>query len=363
MRLCSLKLENFRSASLAELNFSDGVNLLYGRNAEGKTNVLEAIYFFARGKSFRGARDADLVRFGAPGCSIEIEFIRRGEKETLAYRYFEGSRARFLNGVRISAKESIGRFNAVLFCPDHLSIVKGAPSQRREFMDVALSQLYGEYLSQLSVQKRMIEQKNALFKKEEGFDPKLLFAYNEKLASCFAKICLFRRGYVNEISKYVGETISQISGGTETAKIEYKCGIPAEFAGFEAVKSEYIRLLGENMKREVAAKMCLVGTQRDDLLFTVSDRDARQFASQGQQRSIAIALKLAEGDMVRRERGESPVFLLDDVLGELDEARRAYILSKMGERQLIVTACERGEYAKRHSVSMIEVCGGRYRQI
>lgn len=363
MQLCSLKLENFRSASLAKLSFSDGVNLLYGKNAEGKTNVLEAIYFFARGKSFRGAKDVDLVRFGAPGCSIEIEFIRRGERETLAYRYFEGSRARFLNGVKISARESVGRFNAVLFCPDHLSIVKGAPSQRREFMDIALSQLYGEYLAQLAVLKRAVEQKNALLKKEDGFDPKLLFAYNEKLASCFAKICLFRRGYVNALSEYVRKTISQISGGAETAEIEYKCDISAEFADFEAVKSEYERLLGENMRRETAAKMCLVGTQRDDLFFTVSGRDARQFASQGQQRSVAIALKLAEGDIVKREKGESPVFLLDDVLGELDETRRAYILSEMGERQLIVTACERGEYANRQSVSMIEARGGKYWQI
>lgn len=363
MRLLYLQLENFRSAKSADLHFSNGVNLIFGKNAEGKTNVLEAIYFFARGKSFRGARDADMVRFGERGFSMRIEFERRGESKTLEYRYFDGSRARFANGVKISAKESVGHFNAVLFCPDHLSIVKGAPALRREFMDIALSQLYGEYLSQLSFQKRALEQKNALLKREDGFDPSLLAAYNEKLAGYFAKICLYRRAYIEEISRYFARTILEISEGAECADVEYTCGVPAEISGFEAVKSFYTDLLADSFKREAAAKMCLVGTQRDDLLFKVNARDARQFASQGQQRSLAVALKLAEGDVLKREKGESPIFLLDDVLGELDETRRAYILSKMGDRQLIVTACERGEYAKRQGVSMIEAHGGCYRQI
>ncbi len=360
MRLLRLELENFRNAASEQIEFCDGVNLLYGKNAEGKTNVLEAIYFFARGKSFRGGKDSDITRFSEQGYRIKIDFEKNSDISSLEYRYYDGARQRLLNGVKVSAKETIGKFNAVLFCPDHLSIIKNAPSERREFLNVALSQLYSEYISLLAEHKKLTESKNSLLKSENGYDITLLETYNARLTEINAKIYLYRRDYIKKLEKSVSKTVSEISSGREDVKIIYKSQISADFTRFEDVKIEYERVLKENKAREDAAGMCLFGVQRDDLVFEINGKDAKLFASQGQQRSVALALKIGEGEIIALEKGESPVYLLDDVLGEFDEDRKNYVLSKTLGRQIIVTACEKGDYLNLNGVRMTEVVGGKY---
>ncbi len=363
MKLTSIQLHNFRAAKEAELTFSDGVTLLYGKNAQGKTNVLEAIYFFARGKSFRGAKDADMLRFGEEGFSIRIDFTRSDGAHTLEYRYHGGQRLRLKNGVRVPIRELIGAFNAVFFCPDHLSIIKDSPSVRREFLNIALSQLSGGYVSQLTEHKKLTEGKNALLKQETPYDPALMAAYNRQLAAVSAEIYLARRAYVEKLAESVQNTVREISGGREEAEIFYKSDISAKVAEFsrkESVQLYYEELFREYEAREAAAGMCLVGVQRDDLVFYLNGRDAKQFASQGQQRSLSLALKIGEGEIITREKGESPVYLFDDVLGELDEERKNYVLSRTAGRQMIVTACETGDYINHGDVKMIEVKEGTY---
>ena len=164
MILKAITLENFRSAESECIHFDPGVNLLYGNNAEGKTNVLEAIYFFARGRSFRTTRESDLVRFGAEGCGVDIAFTRRGEEETLGYRYFGGTRRRTKNGVKVTAREALGVFCAVLFCPDHLSVIKRTPAERREFLNAAIAQISPAYVAALGRHKKLLENKNALLR-------------------------------------------------------------------------------------------------------------------------------------------------------------------------------------------------------
>ncbi len=362
MVLNKIELHNFRLTEREEISFSDGVNLLYGKNAQGKTNALEAIYFFARGKSFRGGRDSDLVRFGENGFSMQIEFTRADGTHTLEYRFYEGQRQRLANGVKVPIKEMIGKFNAVFFCPDHLSIIKDEPSERREFLNIALSQLYGEYVFLLAEHKKLLAGKNALLKSEEMVDTDLLFAYNEQLAEVSAKIQMYRRTYVEKLRASLQSTISEISGGKERADIFLRSDIPAEKSQVEDAIVEYRKLFSQYAARETAAKMSLCGIQRDDLSFTINDRDARQFASQGQQRSIALALKIGEGEIIAAEKGEAPVYLLDDVLGELDEDRKNYVLSRTSGRQMIVTACEKGDYLNLAAVKMIAVDGGKYRE-
>jgi len=360
MKLLSIELENFRNCVSEKIEFNDGVNLLYGKNAEGKTNVLEAIYFFARGKSFRGGKDADIVRFCEKGYSIKIEYEKKGEIYTLEYRYYDGARQRFLNGVKVSVKETIGKFNAVLFCPDHLSIIKNSPAERREFLNVALSQAYSEYILLLSEHKKLTESKNALLKCEDDYDVTLMNTYNARLCEINAKIHLERIKYIEKLSLSVNSTVKEISGGKEDVKIFYKSHIPADFTRFDEIKCEYEKLFKEYEKRENAAGMCLVGIQRDDIVFEINGKDAKLFASQGQQRSVALALKIGEGEILAEEKGEKPIFLLDDVLGEFDEDRKKYVLSKTFGRQMIVTACEKGDYIDLDEVKMIEVQGGKY---
>lgn len=360
MRLNKIELENFRSAKKEKLSFGDGVNLLYGRNAAGKTNVLEAIYFFARGRSFRGGRDAELVRFGEKGFSIEIEYEKKERVETLGYRYYDGARQRNHNGVKIGASEAIGSFCAVLFCPDHLAIIKRTPAERREFLNVALSQLSGEYIAALTRHKKLLENRNALLKSEELFDMALMESYNEEFAAVNAKIVLMRREYLERLKKSMEKTIAEISGGREKVNIEYKSDIPAELSRENEIKQKYSELLYSSLSREQSAKMTLCGIQRDDIEFFVNEKEAKQFASQGQQRSIALALKIGEGEILAAEKGEEPVYLLDDVLGELDEERKAYILSRTGGRQFIVTACEKSDYESLFGINKIRVEKGRY---
>ncbi len=360
MILKKIELNNFRLCERGDIDFSRGVNLLYGKNAEGKTNVLEAIYFFARGKSFRGGKDTDIVKFGEKGYSVKITFERADGEHTLEYRFYDGQRQRLSGGVKVSAKELIGKFNAVFFCPDHLSIIKDAPSARREFLNIAISQISAEYVSLLYEHKKLTEGKNALLKRDDVPDFDLIASYNEKLAEVNAKIYLIRRDYVEKLSKSVKETIKEISVGRENAEIFYKSDVFSEFSQFSDVIIYYENLLKENINREIAAKMCLVGIQRDDLYFTINKNDARQFASQGQQRSLALALKIGEGEIIKSEKGEAPVYLFDDVLGELDDTRKAYVLSRTEGRQMIVTACEKGDYVKIDDVNMIYVENGEY---
>ena len=362
MVLNKIELNNFRNTESEKISFSDGVNLLYGKNAQGKTNVLEAIYLFARGKSFRGGKDADIVRFGEMGYSVKLQFTKKDGEHTLEYRYFDGERLRLVNGVKVPVREMIGKMHAVFFCPDHLSIIKSDPAERREFLNIALSQLYSEYVSLLAEHKKLLAQKNALLKREEEIDMTLLRAYNEKMSVLCAKIHAFRAEYVEKLAKSVSHTICEISGGTEDVKIIYKNDKPAEKSRIGYGINEYRELFMREESRECAARSSLFGVHRDDLIFTVNGRDARQFASQGQQRSIALALKIGEGEIIALEKGEAPVYLFDDVLGELDEERKKYVLSRIGGKQIIVTACEKGDYLKQQDVRYIAVQNGSYEQ-
>lgn len=362
MILKKIELNNFRLCKREVIDFSNGVNLLYGKNAEGKTNILEAIYFFARGKSFRGGKDTDIVRFGENGFSVKIEYEKDNEPNVLEYRFYDGQRKRISNDVKVGIKEFIGKFNAVLFCPDHLSIIKDAPSERREFLNIALSQISGRYVTLLAEHKKLLEGKNALLKSDLPYDVALMDAYNEKLSDVCASIYEMRRDYIKRLSKSFKSTIKEISGGKEEAEIFYKSDIEEEFDDFKLIKEKYSHLFKEFEKREQAAKMSLCGIQRDDLTFTINKMDARQFASQGQQRSLSLALKIAEGEIISDEKGESPVYLFDDVLGELDEDRKRYVLSKTEGRQIIVTACEKGDYINLDDIKIIYVEGGTYRE-
>lgn len=330
-----LVYKNYRNIAYAEIYPCEGVNVFIGDNAQGKTNALEGIYYFARGKSFRGAKDRELVRLGCEVGNIEMEF-----SDNMRKRHHEVS---FLsNAPRVCKKEGvnirrmsefIGSFRAVLFSPEHLSIVKEGPSERRNFADIAISQLFPTYVSALSKYKNLLLSRNTLLKDPSApafYDT--LEVISAQLAHEGAVIAKYRGEYFGKLSDTVQRLVSDMTCGREEVKLSYEDGKNEE---------EYYSLLTNNREKEIRAATTLYGVHRDDINITLNGKNADVFASQGQQRSIALAMKLGEGEISKAESGEYPVFLLDDVLSELDEGRKNYVLSGLEGRQVIITTCEK----------------------
>ena len=359
MILSSFTAENYRNIEQAALHFTPGVNLLFGQNAQGKTNVLEGIYTFARGKSFRAASDADQVRFGERGFRIGIGFHSDGREKSLSYRYYDGQRKREKNGAPVTLHEMMGQFRAVLFFPEHLSLAKGGPAERRLFLNIAISQLDRVYIKALSDYGKNLENRNALLKmasKTGYLDQNELAAFSDRLALSAAAIYTRRISYIERLSFYARAHARVMSGGREELTLFYEGDLPT---GTEDVYGFYRDLFSSEIGREIAAGTTLFGPHRDDMEIKLGELSLRSFGSQGQQRTAVLALKMAEGDVSRERTGEFPVFLFDDVLSELDEKRRAYILSDMGEKQMIMTACERAGTDGFVS-NVIYTEGGRY---
>lgn len=328
------KYLNYRNIEEADIELENGVNVLRGFNAQGKTNILEGIYYFACGKSFRGVTDKELIRLDAPYAEAVLEFKDSARERTHTVRFFEKERkACFKEGIKVSKmSEFIGVFRAVLFSPEHLGIVKEGPSERRSFIDIALSQLYPAYVDSLSKYKRLLMQRNALLKNQEaqGFD-ELISVISTQMAREAAFIASHREKYTETLSGYVGNIISDMTGGGEKCSLSYERAFDEE---------EYLKKFSVNLEKEKAAKTTLYGVHKDDIDIKLNGLDSKVYASQGQQRSIALAMKIAEGEISKDKTGEYPVFLFDDILSELDEKRKSFILSGLEGRQVIITGCD-----------------------
>lgn len=374
MKIDSISLENYRNIEHAELEFSDGVNVIEGLNAQGKTNMLEAVYYMSLGRSFRRAPDIELIRRGESRARAAVKFTDSVRSQTLELEFFSdrGRATRHVRHNRVPVRrmsEMIGAFRSVLFCPDHLSIVKDGPAVRRNWIDVALSQLDSSYMYELKKYYKILAERNTLIKscRQGGADRTFrdtIGMWSEQLAESGAELTLRRVAYLDRISKYVDGFFSEMTrdaGGNSTERIGLSYasssfskagarssdadedGACAEIDAAEsknAVRESLYRLLMSRHDREIAVGSTLFGIHKDDIKIKINGSAARNFASQGQQRSIALALKLAEGELSAEYTGESPVFLLDDMLSELDTRRREYILNELSGRQVIITTCE-----------------------
>ena len=369
----SIRIENFRNIGEAEVHFSPGVNVLYGDNAQGKTNLLEAVYFTALGKSFRPAKEAELIRFGAEGCRILNTFSDSLRTQTLSYR-LSGGRGRRLveqNGVRVTRmSDMVGAFRVVLFCPEHLSLIQGGPELRRGYLNVALSQLRPVYLRALQRYNQILKERNSLLRRApedmatfRATEP----MWSAQLAHEAALIAAMRDVYISRVNRLVAACFSDMTEDGEVPELTYvnSLGLIGEALADRAdVEARYLSLLSTRHDREIGAGATLWGIHKDDIAVTLNGRPARQFASQGQQRSLALAMKLAEGEISAQESGgDRPVFLFDDVLSELDSRRRAYLMGELEGRQVIMTTCDpsaSGIAADR--VHTIRVTEGRYEE-
>ncbi len=363
MVIKSFKAENFRNIKECEINFSNGVNLLYGDNAQGKTNAVEGIYIFARGKSHRASEEKELVRFGTDGFRISIEYQDKTGKNSLEYAFFGKERRRKKNGYKIEKiKDMIGSFKAVLFYPDDLLLVKESPEKRRAFLNVAIGQCYDVYINYYANYKKALENRNCLLKfasKGLEIDKDELISWSYYMAEYASFIHLMRKEYVEKLNLYVKKIVKEISDGKEDVEISYKSEIEENLYDREEIFSRYKEIFTREIEREKIVGSSLFGIQRDDLKININGVLARLYASQGQQRSIVLAMKLAEGEVNRDICGEYPVFLFDDVLSELDEKRKKYVLDGFSERQIIITSCEK-EYDEEKIENKIKVIMGEY---
>lgn len=335
-----IEYKNFRNIENEIFEPSSGITVLNGLNGQGKTNFLEGIYLFAGIRSFRTMHENELVRFNESSAELSMSFNngKRDMKMTLRWLADSGKRFCSINGVTITKlSEMVGNFRAVLFCPSHLSIVKDGPSMRRKFIDSAISQIDTVYLKSLQRYNSILMQRNTLIKTgREKHDLSLFLKTNEMWAEQLAREAEFisakRNDYIEKLNVYVSENILNMTDNKEKAAIYYLN--PRTY-------SEYFKLLTENTEREFRSGMTLYGIHKDDLRIELCGKDARIFASQGQQRSIALSMKLSEGELSKEYGGEYPVFLFDDILSELDDGRKSFLLNGISGKQVIVTSCEK----------------------
>lgn len=339
----------FRNIERACVPFCDGVNVLYGENAEGKTNLLEAVYFAAIGKSFRGQSNTEVIRFGEEFSAISLDYFGKEREQNITVRlHRKKARTVERNGVPVARMSDLmGEFRAVLFSPEHLSLIKDGPAERRQFLDIAISGIEPVYLRSLQRYNQILKQRNALLKQAQenraDFE-NTVDVWSRQLAKEAAVIAKYRVRYIAKAAEYVKNCFGEMTGAREVPSLRY-LGIAKEDAGIyddsAACEAHCYRLLSSNHEREIAAGATLWGIHKDDMEVELNQRPARSYCSQGQQRSLAFALKLAEGEICREDCGEYPVFLFDDVLSELDGGRRDYLLRKMKEKQVILTTCEK----------------------
>lgn len=360
---------NFRNIENETLKLSPGVNVIHGENAQGKSNMLEGIYFFARGRSFRASKDKEFIRFGESEAHLSLGFTR-DESERISTLTAtipnQGKKIITRNGAKLSSlKEMIGSFRAVLFCPAHLTLVDGGPSLRRSFLDIALSQLYPAYLDSLAQYNRALGQRTALLRDAAAgkkIDAYMWEIYADQLAKAGARIAARRWEYVGGLSDSVSEFFCEMTDGKEAPTLTYKSDAIEADMTYDDIITEGEKLLFDSitasLEKDIKYAMNSHGVHRDDIAIKINQKDARLYASQGQRRSLALSMKLAEGELSKKATGEFPVFLLDDVLSELDRNRRSYILGCLRHRQIIVTSCE-DDHFKGDNVKFITASGGR----
>ncbi|MCL2664200.1 MAG: DNA replication/repair protein RecF [Defluviitaleaceae bacterium] len=331
MRAERLKLLDFRNFSELDANLADGINIICGDNAQGKTNFLEAVYFCATGRSHRASRDAELVRFGCQEAHLRIT-VNGGQNidahinRTLGKKYFavDHSPIKKLN-------ELFGTLLVVFFSPEDLKLIKSGPSERRTFMDMEMCQLSAAYCHELQQYHHALKQRNILLKAipKDRTLTETIFIWDEHLCALGRQIMKYRAEFACEIDAAARVLHARMTGGAETLAVKYLPNVQDA--------AHYADKLRRSLERDIQSGSTAVGVHKDDLLFTVNGNEARIYGSQGQQRTAALAAKLAEAELIRLHKKASPVILLDDVLSELDLRRQSFLLEHLAGSQTVVT--------------------------
>ena len=367
MQLNSLSLRDFRNYRESRAEFVPGVNLLVGGNANGKTNLLEAIYYLSAGRSFRTRKEQELIRFGAEFAELSAGVFAQEREQTLRAVLFSGRRPRqlWLNGVKQkTAAEFTGVLHAVLFCPEDLLVLKKGAAPRRKLLDAMICQLRPNYEAALTEYQRLLEQKSALLRAQYE-TPGLLDVlpeYNARMAQVGALVISYRARYLKSLQEAAAAYHAEFSGGAETLTLDYHTvsNIDDPFAPPETLRAQLRAHQESHARAELESGQCLSGPHKDDFEAAINGLSVAAFASQGQTRTAAISIKLAERELLRRDAGEEPVLLLDDVLSELDAGRQDFVLNQLKTGQVFSTCCETDRLTKLGQVLTVRdgVIGG-----
>ena len=339
MIIKTLELADFRNYETLNISFDKGTNILFGDNAQGKTNILEAIYISATTKSHKGSKDKEIIHFDKEEAQIRTYL----EKEDVEYRVDMHLRKNKSKGIAIDgqkikkAADLLGLLNVVFFSPEDLSIIKNGPAERRRFADIELCQLDSFYLYNLNNYNKIINQRNKLLK-DIYFNQNLketLNIWDSQLVSYGSKIIERREAFADQLCEIIGDIHKKLSGGKEDLIVKYEPDVRID---------DFESRMKENQEKDIRFKLTSTGPHRDDFSFIVNGIDIRKYGSQGQQRTAALSLKLSEIELVKKMTKDTPLLLLDDVLSELDSNRQNYLLNSIGDIQTIITCTGLDEF-------------------
>ncbi len=340
-----LTLENFRNYDKLSIDFDEKINLILGNNAQGKTNLLEAIYVTSCGKSFRTAKDNEMIGFDKEFCRIEMEASKEDEDIKVEVAIAKNSKAAKIDGVPVKkSSDLLKNVFIVIFSPEDMKIVKEEPEKRRRFLNRELCQIKSSYNIYLSKYKKALYQRNTLLK-DPSVDRNLLLSWNDELVKYGVPLIKERNYFIERMAKVSKAIHEDITGNKESLNVKYEPNVRFEEDQREQ-RNIFYDALAESLDADLKAHHTTRGPHKDDISLSIDDVDIRHFGSQGQQRTAALSLKLAEISMIKEGTGESPILLLDDVMSELDGERQAYMINAFKDVQIFISTTELYEDVK-----------------
>lgn len=364
MLLNSIHLVNFRNYLDQTVKFSPNINVITGENAQGKTNLLESIFMLSCGHGFRTRFDKELISFQSDFARVRGEVFSADRNQQIDIKLGRGLRKQIaVNGVKKSSAELSQTLRVVLFCPDDLNMIKEGAKERRRFMDMAISQLRPTYTELLSEYTRLFEHKKGILCgwREKPDLLKALDEYSDFMCRVSAKLIRYRAAFTERLQQTAAPIHREFSGNGEELEIKYQTvsTVTDPFASEKQLYEQLWQHQQAHREAEIASSSVLTGIQKDDLIISINSAPARQYASQGQTRTAALSMKMAERDISNQDTGETPILLLDDVLSELDQKRQEFVLNRIGGGQTLISCCEDEQIKARTGGRVFTVSGGR----
>lgn len=370
MFVTKLEVKGFKNLKNISINTHKKLNIFCGKNAQGKTNLVESIWLCSGVKSFRNTKDRSMVDINGDVMNITLHFQNKEREQVIEYKMARPNikeKITSINGIKLSSPSKLfGNLNCVVFTPEDLELSKGSPENRRKFLDLSVSQIKISYNKVISKYETLLEQRNTLLKNiSQGKAKKEdLEIWDVQLASMGAYISLLRYNYAKKLNTFAKKLYSEISGGKESLELKYQSTVFSEMDSFSDYRGEmteiYLNCLEKNLNDDIRAGFTTKGIHRDDLCGYIDNLAVRDFASQGQHRSLALVMKLSQAYILMEEIDDSPCILLDDVLSELDLSRQKFVISKINDMQVFITCCDKNiPFDKNQHGKMFFISEGR----